>query len=47
MIGKVTRELFALTDTYELTILDENYTEKLIALVICLNNMIDLEKSSR
>jgi len=43
IIGKVTRELFALTDTYELTILDENYTEKLIALVICLNNMIDLE----
>lgn len=45
-IGTVRRKIFTLTDTYELTIVDETYTEELIALVICLNNMIDREQAS-
>lgn len=45
-IGTVNRKIFTLTDTYELTIFDETYTEELIALVICLNNMIDREQAS-
>lgn len=45
-IGSVRRKIFTLTDTYELTIVDESYTEELIALVICLNNMVDMEQAS-
>ena len=45
-IGTVNRKIFTLTDTYELTIFDETYTEELMALVICLNNMIDREQAS-
>lgn len=45
-IGTVRRKILTLTDTYELTIYDETYTEELIALVICLNNMIDREQAS-
>ncbi|MDU1828731.1 LURP-one-related/scramblase family protein [Anaerococcus sp.] len=45
-IGTVNRKIFTLTDTYELAIFDENYTEELIALVICLNNMIDRERAN-
>lgn len=45
-IGAVSRRLLSFTDTYELTIFDENYTEELIALVICLNNMIDNERAN-
>ena len=44
-IGSVYKKFFALRDSYELNIYDESYTEELIALVICLNNMIDLEQS--
>ena len=44
-IGSVNKKFFALRDRYELSIYDESYTEELIALVICLNNMIDLEQS--
>lgn len=45
-IGSVRRKILTLTDTYELTIYDETYTEELMALVICLNNMIDREQAS-
>ena len=45
-IGAVRRKIFTLTDSYELTIIDEKYTEELMALVICLNNMIDREQAS-
>ena len=45
-IGSVRRKILTLTDTYELTIYNETYTEELIALVICLNNMIDREQAS-
>lgn len=45
-VGVVNKKFFALTDTYELTIYDEKYIEELIGLVICLNNMIDLEQAA-
>lgn len=45
-IGLVNKKFFALTDTYELTIYDEDYIEELIGLVVCLNNMIDLEEAA-
>lgn len=45
-IGKVNKKFFALTDNYELIIYNENYLEELLGLVICLNNMVDLEQAS-
>ena len=45
-IGTVNKKFFALTDTYELIVYDEAYIEELIGLVICLNNMIDLEQAT-
>lgn len=45
-IGAVNKKFFALTDTYELIVYDEAYIEELIGLVICLNNMIDLEEAA-
>lgn len=45
-IGLVNKKFFALTDTYELTIYDENYIEELLGLVICLNNMVDLQQAA-
>ena len=45
-IGTVNRKILTLTDTYELVIFDEKYTEALMALVICLNNMIDRERAN-
>ncbi|WP_282928914.1 LURP-one-related family protein [Anaerococcus sp. Marseille-Q7828] len=46
MVGAVNKKFFALTDTYELIVYDEAYIEELIGLVICLNNMIDLEEAA-
>lgn len=45
-IGGVQRTIFALTDTYQLDIYDLDYEYQLIALVICLNNILDLEQAS-
>lgn len=45
-IGAVNKKFFALTDNYELIVYDEAYIEELIGLVICLNNMIDLEQAA-
>lgn len=45
-IGAVNKKFFALTDNYELIVYDEAYIEELIGLVICLNNMIDLEQAT-
>lgn len=45
-IGSVNRRFFALTDTYELAIYNDFYEEELIALVICLNNMIDMDRAA-
>ncbi len=46
IIGEVTKKLLSLTDKYELTVLDEDYTEELIALCLCLNNIKDMELES-
>lgn len=46
LIGKIEKTFFAMTDTYKLTVLDENYTLCLIALCLCLNNMKDTAKNS-
>lgn len=45
-IGAVNKKFFALTDNYELIVYDQDYIEELIDLVICLNNMIDLEQAA-
>ena len=45
-IGEVTKKLFTLTDKYELRVYDEGYTEELIALCLCLNNIKDMELES-
>ena len=45
-IGTVNRKFFSLTDNYELVIFNKDYTLELIALVICLNNIIDRKKAS-
>lgn len=45
-VGAVNKKFFALTDNYELIVYDEAYIEELIGLVICLNNMIDLEEAA-
>lgn len=46
IIGEVTKKLLTLTDKYELTVFDEDYTEELIALCLCLNNIKDMELES-
>ncbi|MDY6065207.1 MAG: LURP-one-related family protein [Finegoldia sp.] len=45
-IAEIDKKLFSFTDHYELTIFDENYTQALIAICICLNNMKDIEDSN-
>lgn len=45
-IGEVTKKILSLTDKYELTVFDENYTDELIALCLCLNNIKDMELES-
>ena len=45
-VGAVNKKFFALTDNYELIVYDQDYIEELIGLVICLNNMIDLEQAA-
>lgn len=45
-VGAVNKKFFALTDNYELIVYDQDYIEELIGLVICLNNMIDLEEAA-
>lgn len=43
VIGRITKTFFALTDTYELEVIDEKYELPLIALTISLNNMKDTQ----
>lgn len=45
-IGEVTKKILSITDQYELTVYDENYTLELISLCICLNNIKDMELES-
>ncbi|MCW6701346.1 hypothetical protein NH288_04520 [Anaerococcus sp. NML200537] len=45
-IGEISKVFFAMTDQYELRVLDEDYTEAMLALVICLNNIKDSEAAA-
>lgn len=45
-IGEVNRKFISLTDHYVLTVLNEDYTLAMIALVICLNKIHDDEASA-
>ena len=45
LIGEIEKTLFAMTDTYRLTVHDDNYREALLALTLCLNNIKDTAKS--
>lgn len=42
LIGAMNKKFLALSDTYELTIYDEEYEEELVALTLCLNNINDV-----
>lgn len=46
LVGEVYKKFFSFADNYELTIYDENYDQELISLVLCLNNMVDLERAT-
>ena len=46
IIGEVNRKFISLTDHYVLTVLNEDYTLAMIALVICLNKIHDDEASA-
>lgn len=41
LIGEIQKTFFALTDTYKLSVYDEKYTEALLALTLCVNNIKD------
>ena len=41
LIGEIQKTFFALTDTYRLTVYDEKYTDALLALTLCVNNIKD------
>ncbi|MBS6535048.1 LURP-one-related/scramblase family protein [Peptoniphilus harei] len=41
VIGEIEKTFFALADTYRLTVYDEKYTEALLALTLCVNNIKD------
>lgn len=45
LIGEIEKTLFAMTDTYRLTVHDDNYREALLALTLCLNNIKDTSKA--
>lgn len=45
LIGEIEKTFFAMTDTYRLTVHDENYTEVLLALTLCLNNIKDTARA--
>lgn len=46
LIGEIEKTFFAMTDTYKLTVHDENYTEALLALTLCLNNIKDTDRAN-
>ncbi|MDD7352879.1 MAG: LURP-one-related family protein [Peptoniphilaceae bacterium] len=45
LIAEIEKTFFAMTDTYMLTVHDENYTEALLGLTLCLNNIKDTNNS--
>ncbi len=46
LIGEIEKTFFSMTDTYRLTVHDENYTEALLALTLCLNNIKDTDRAN-
>lgn len=46
IIGRITKTFFALTDTYELEVIDDKYELPLIALTLALNNMKDAQAAA-
>lgn len=44
LIGEIEKTFFALADTYKLTVHNEKYTEVLLALTLCVNNIKDTAK---
>lgn len=45
LIGEIEKTFFAMTDTYKLTVHEEKYTEALLALTLCLNNIKDTARA--
>lgn len=45
LIGEIEKTFFAMTDTYRLTVHDDNYREALLALTLCLNNIKDTARA--
>ncbi|MFR8927058.1 MAG: LURP-one-related/scramblase family protein [Peptoniphilus senegalensis] len=45
LIGEIEKTFFAMTDTYRLTVHDEKYTEALLGLTLCLNNIKDTARA--
>ena len=41
VIGEIEKTFFSLADTYRFTVYDEDYTESLLALTLCVNNIKD------
>ena len=41
VIGEIEKTFFSLADSYRLTVYDEEYTEALLALTLCVNNIKD------
>lgn len=46
-IGKIDHKRDKSTDQYEADIYDENYRDPILALVICLNNILNLDRASK
>ncbi|EGC84885.1 LURP-one-related/scramblase family protein [Anaerococcus hydrogenalis] len=46
LIAEMNKKFFALTDQYELTVYDENYSLLLIALCLCINEMKDRDDAA-
>ena len=41
VIGEIEKTFFSLADSYKLSVYDEKYTEALLALTLCVNNIKD------
>ncbi|WP_019138851.1 LURP-one-related/scramblase family protein [Peptoniphilus timonensis] len=46
IIGEIEKALFAMADSYKLSVYDENYTEALLAITLCLNNIKDTARAN-
>lgn len=42
LIASIDKKIISLSDQYELTVIDEKYSDVLVALTICLNDMKDI-----